>query len=92
MLEKCVLFLESCAVGIKDHLMRFQHYDFTHQFVDKTIRQISEIRFRCCLISILMASLCTDKTSQNEKSETLFMALHFYRKSRRKAESEDDPL
>lgn len=88
MLEKCVLFLESCAVGIKEHLVKFKNYEFSFSFIQKTMRQIFDIRFRCALISIMMASLCNDPLKPGQKVDYLTMALSFYKNSKKKSTSQ----
>jgi hypothetical protein len=65
-------------------LIKFKNYEFSVNFVEKTMRQISDIQFRCALITILMASISTDKLKLDQKVEYLIMALNFFQKSKKK--------
>ena len=92
MLSKCINFQDYCTNGIIDHLIKLKNHEFSFNGVQKILRQISKIRFRCSLLELLKSTLYRDDNEYNDKIKSYDRSIHLYNKSKKKERIIDQPF
>lgn len=65
-----------------DHYVQIRNYQISFNRVQKITKQTSEVRFRCALISVLMASISPNDSNYMQKTIYLENAIKYFAKSK----------